>query len=323
MYQDTDNLSFFSTAHPLPVSEFVTRRDNLARALHEDGVDAFVVEPGYTFSYYANVTQTDWEVWEPEERPFLMIVRPVAGDGEGEVKAKTTFLAPSFEVERARLLGMPFLEGRNIEVVPYEEHWNPYETLRKAWDRDEKKDLASIDSENTDQKVLNEHTSGTANFGPNKRRNPKVMVDEEMRDFIQRGLSRNEFDVIGLDGAVERVRQTKTEREAGILRAVNTGTVEAVRAMRKCMFQGLTETEVATVLDNVLRIIGLEPFFDIVLFGKSFALRQQEDVTNLKILVQKHLADFFPSDENASNPHGGTNGSKVLEPTTFVLIDVG
>lgn len=38
----------------------------------------------------------------------------------------------------------------------------------------------------------------------------------------------------------------------------------------------------------------MEPFFDIVLF-----------------------------DENASNPHGGTNGSKVLEAETFVLIDVG
>lgn len=28
-------------------------------------------------------------------------------------------------------------------------------------------------------------------------------------------------------------------------------------------------------------------------------------------------------DENASNPHGGTDGSKVLEAHTFVLIDVG
>ena len=28
-------------------------------------------------------------------------------------------------------------------------------------------------------------------------------------------------------------------------------------------------------------------------------------------------------DENAANPHGGTNGSKVLDAETFVLIDVG
>ena len=35
-------------------------------------------------------------------------------------------------------------------------------------------------------------------------------------------------------GEVERVRQIKSDAEVGILRAVNTGTVEAVRQMRKC-----------------------------------------------------------------------------------------
>jgi hypothetical protein len=34
------------------------------------------------------------------------------------------------------------------------------------------------------------------------------------------------------------------------------------------------------------------------------------------------VADSAP-DDNASNPHGGTNGSKILEAATFVLIDVG
>jgi hypothetical protein len=29
------------------------------------------------------------------------------------------------------------------------------------------------------------------------------------------------------------------------------------------------------------------------------------------------------ADENASNPHGGTDGGKVLEAETFILIDVG
>ena len=96
---------------------------------------------------------------------------------------------------------------------------------------------------------------------------PMVMVDDEMRDFIQRGLGENGFEVVGLGGEVERVKQTKTEREIEILRAVNTGTVEAVREMRKCMYPGLTENEVMEVLDNTLRVAGLEPFFDIVLFG--------------------------------------------------------
>ncbi|KAH8816642.1 peptidase M24, structural domain-containing protein [Xylogone sp. PMI_703] len=258
-------LHFLDSAEPPPVEEFVSRRDNLAKALVADNVDAFVIEPGYTFQYYANISQKDWEVWEPEERPFLMVVQPQKDEDSGAITARTTFLAPSFEVERVRLLGMPFVG--ELSIVPWEEHWNPYSTLRKSWDS---------------SAVIS------------KRNDPLIMVDEEMRDFIQRGLGVNGFDVIGLGGEVERVRQTKSPREVEILRAVNTGTVEAVRAMRLCLYPGLTENEVMDVLDATLWAAGLEPFFDIVLF-----------------------------DENASNPHGGTNGSKVLEPETFVLIDVG
>ncbi|KAE8154882.1 Creatinase/aminopeptidase [Aspergillus avenaceus] len=255
------NFYFLNTAIPITTADFEQRRDRLAEALVADGVDAFVVEPGYTFKYYANISQPEWEVWEPEERPFLMVVQPYR-HASGKITAKTSFLCPAFEAERARLLGMPFSEP--IEIIPWEEHWDPYATLKSS------------------------------NIFAAFARAPRLMVDEEMRDFIQRGLSRAGFDVTGLMGDVERVRQIKSDREVGILRAVNTGTVEAVRQMRKCLYLGLTENEIAQVLDNTLRSAGLDPFFDIVLF-----------------------------DENAANPHGGTNGSKVLEPETFVLIDVG
>ncbi|TVY80521.1 putative peptidase [Lachnellula suecica] len=263
-------LPFLNSAAPLPVDEFVQRRNNLAKALVADHVDTFIVEPGYTFQYYANISQKDWEVWEPEERPFLMVVRPSTNSKTGEIEASTSFLAPSFEVERARLLNMPF-EG-SLDFLPWEEHWNPYETLRRSWETE-----FLIGCDLTVKSVA-----------------PKVMVDEEMRDFIQRGLSENGFDVVGLGGEVESVKQRKTQREIEIVRAVNTGTVVAVRAMRECMYPGLTENEVMNVLDNTLRVAGMEPFFDIVLF-----------------------------DEDASNPHGGTDGSKILEAETFVLIDVG
>lgn len=55
---------FLDTATPIAVEEFDERRNRLARALVADGADAFVVEPGYTFKYYANVSQPEWEVWE-------------------------------------------------------------------------------------------------------------------------------------------------------------------------------------------------------------------------------------------------------------------
>lgn len=190
-----------------------------------------------------------------------MIVRPwVLKDS---IKADTSFLVPSFEAERARLLHMPFEEEPHF--VTYEEHWPYYSTLR--------------------------HSTLFSSF---HNRDPRIMVDEEMRDFISRGLSANGFDAVGLGGSVERVRQTKSNAEVEILQAVNTGTVEAVRAMRKCLIPGLREDDVAQVLDNTLRFAGLEPFFDVVLF-----------------------------DDNASNPHGGTDGNKKLDNETMVLIDVG
>jgi Xaa-Pro aminopeptidase len=177
-----------------------------------------------------------------------MIVQPEAY-GDGEVRARTRFLAPSFEVERVRLLGMPWDREKEGEMkfVGWEEHWNAYSTLLEAWKF---------------------YPPSHPPFNKKaKRKKPKVMVDEEMRDFIQRGLGENGFEVVGLGGEVERVKQTKSKAEVEILRAVNTGTVEAVRAMRKCMYPGLTENEVMKILDNTLRAAGLEPFFDIVLFG--------------------------------------------------------
>jgi Xaa-Pro aminopeptidase len=225
-----------------------------------EGVDAFVVEPGYTFSYYANITQPQWEVWEPEERPFLMVVRPETSS-DGNIVANTSFLVPHFEEGRARLLNMPFEE--DIHTITYEEQDDYYATLYTA-------------------EIWGEILS------------PKIMVDEEIRDFIQRGLGSTGFTVSGLAGEVEAVRQVKTEREIGILRAVNTGTVEAMRAIRPCLYPGVTENEVKDVLDDTLRAAGFEPFFDIVEFGKSAAL-----------------------------PHGGYDGTRKLEAGTMVLIDVG
>mgnify|MGYP001024176142 CR=1 FL=1 len=146
---------------------------------------------------------------KPEERPFLMITQPVKDPETGTITSNTSFLCPSFEAERARLLNMPFLEP--IQIIPWEEHWNPYATLMESGIFQ----ASSLE----------------------RRRPPKLMVDEEMRDFIQRGLGEDGgFEVVGLSGRVEAVRQIKSDEEIEILRAVNTGTVEVVRQMRKCLF---------------------------------------------------------------------------------------
>lgn len=121
------------------------------------------------------------------------------------------------------------------------------------------------------------------------------MVDEEMRDYIVRGLTGAGFTTVGLTPEVELVRQQKSNAEVEILRAVNTGTVAAVRAMRPCLVPHLTENQVTTILDNSMLAIGFQLFFNIVLF-----------------------------EEHAALPHGGfVTGDKKLTYDTVVLIDVG
>lgn len=122
---------------------------------------------------------------------------------------------------------MPIKE-EDGDTIPWEEDWNPYQTLRDSWVFGS--DYPSL----SDTQI--------------RKRKPKVMVDDEIRDFIQRGLSENGFQVVGLGGEVEKAKKLKTEREIGILRAVNTGTVEAIRAVRGCLYLGLREEEVKEVL---------------------------------------------------------------------------
>lgn len=53
-------LPFLDGVSPIGVFDFEERRDRLAQALVAEDADAFVVEPGYTFKYYANVSQPEW-----------------------------------------------------------------------------------------------------------------------------------------------------------------------------------------------------------------------------------------------------------------------
>ncbi|KAI1870283.1 uncharacterized protein JN550_005211 [Neoarthrinium moseri] len=255
------DLSFLDAARPISSDEFLQRRDRLAQALYTNKVDAFVLEPGYTFQYYGNISQYDWEPWEPEERPFLMLVLPEVNES-GDITAKTAFLSPHFEEGRVRMLGIPSRDAE-LDIVIWEEHWNPYSTL--------------LDS------------------GLFSSRSPKLMMDEEIRDYIVRGLDSVGFETVGLSPEAELVRQIKSPAEVELLRAVNTGTVVAVRAMRPCLVPGLTENEVTSILDNSLLSIGFGLFFNIVLFEEHGAL-----------------------------PHGGfVTGGKKATPDSMIVIDVG
>lgn len=167
------------------------------------------------------------------------------------------------------MLGIPS-RGDELDIIVWEEHWNPYATLL-TWH------LFANFSETT------------------RRRAPRLVVDEEIRDFISRGLANAGFETVGLTPEVELIHQIKSPAEVEILRAVNTGTVAAVRATRPCLVPGLTENEVRDILDQVLLSIGFDLFFNIVLF-----------------------------EENGALPHGGfIVGTKKATEDTMIVIDIG
>lgn len=161
------------------------------------------------------------------------------------------------------MLGIPSRHEK-LDIFIWEEHWDPYATLKES-------------------RLFN------------STKKPTLMVDEEMRDYIVRGLSGAGFKTVGLSPEAELVRQTKSAAEIELIRAVNTGTVIAVRAMRPCLVPHLTEDQVTSILDHALLAIGFQLFFNIVLFEEHGAL-----------------------------PHGGfVTGGKKLTYETMVVIDVG
>jgi hypothetical protein len=75
-------------------AEFLHRQEELAAQIGEEKVDAFIAESGGTTQYYANFSGSQWEL---SERPFLLVVTP----------EEIFFLAPLFEVSRAKMLSIP------------------------------------------------------------------------------------------------------------------------------------------------------------------------------------------------------------------------
>ncbi len=193
-----------------------------------------------------------------------MVILPQTS-ASGEITAKTAYLAPHFEEGRARMLGIPSREPE-LDIVIWEEHWDPYRTL-------------------LDSRL----------FADAARAPPRLMMDEEIRDFIARGLADTGFETVGLSPEADLVRQIKSPAEVELIRAVNTGTVVAVRAMRPCLVPDLTEDDVRDILNAALESVGFGLFFNLVLFEEDGAL-----------------------------PHGGfVVGQKKATEDTMIVIDVG
>jgi Xaa-Pro dipeptidase len=91
---------------PISAAERAARREHARRLMREHGLDAIVLEPGSSMTYFTGVS------WWPSERAFLALL-PAA--------AELVWISPAFEEARAREL-----TGANAQVRVWQEDEDPF-----------------------------------------------------------------------------------------------------------------------------------------------------------------------------------------------------
>lgn len=159
------------------------------------------------------------------------------------VTAKTTFLTPAFELSRAKELHLPV---HPFDVVTWEEHEDPFVIL------------ADFLRSSSRSPTCHPHYSRSRS----RESAPRVIADDELRLFIAQGLAGTGVEIVPYEytSSMALVKQIKSPREVAILGAVNTLTVEAIRAVQRCAMYGMSELALSSTVDEVMRSAGLEPF---------------------------------------------------------------
>ncbi|TCD66692.1 hypothetical protein EIP91_001046 [Steccherinum ochraceum] len=220
---------------PIQSSSYLTRQQTLAETLHSLNSSAYIVEPGASASYFANLSSSSWHL---SERPLLLIVTPDV-DEHGAVHAQVSILTPSFEATRARLLSIP--SASDIVYPEWAEHADPY--------------AAALS-------VIPKKSKGA------------IFVDGAARFFIVDGL-RDAAPTTTVQSApveIRRLRERKSEEELEIMKCANEVTVLSIRAARDHMRIGMRESEAGALVTKALAAAGLRNPSALSLFGENAAL---------------------------------------------------
>src|SRR5271156_1071812 len=187
------NTSSLNGVKPIDRQEFGIRLDKLSKQLESEGVDAFIAEPGGTTLYYANISNYEWEL---TERPFLLVVTPT----------EVFFLAPLFEVSRAKMLPVPHVE--KVKLVTWAEGI-----------------LTSF------ARILRIDASPYQTLLDNLPSNATIMVDDNVRSFISQGLTDLKANVTLQSPSVASIREVKSSSEIDIMRAVHPTSLSSTGSL--------------------------------------------------------------------------------------------
>ncbi len=205
---------------PLPSSVYGERRQRARELMSDEGLAAIFMEPATDFTYLSGAS------FGRSERLLAMIV-PQQGE--------TTFIAPSFEVERVeRTIGA---EGR---VVGWEEDQSPHQLVADA--------LKSIGR-------------GRIGIEPSTRYGIVSRLCEAMPDF----------EFIDATDLFTQLRITKSEPELALIRRAISITQTAIAATFAGLENGMTERDVAVFLSDQMARDGARGG-GLVQFGPSSAL---------------------------------------------------
>ncbi|KAF8558450.1 Creatinase/aminopeptidase [Imleria badia] len=219
-------------AQPIHTIEFLERQRQLALALHALNGSAYVAEPGASALFFGNISDASWQL---SERPLLLIVSPLAD--QGEVSAHITILTPAFEEDRAKLLNVP---GVDVTYVAWQEDEDPYTVAVEAL---------------------------PPSRGP-------IYVDGMTRHFIVDGFGKAApgLSVLSAPLAITSLRERKSPSEIALLKCANEVTVLAIRAVQAQTRIGMRESQVIQLVDEALAVAGLTERWALVLFGENAAL---------------------------------------------------
>ncbi|KAF7721702.1 hypothetical protein EC973_004291 [Apophysomyces ossiformis] len=197
--------------------------------------------------------------WSLSERPFLVILRSDSSAASG---IRTTVVTPAFEATRARETLKDARLPSEIEptLIEWLEHQSPYD---QVW-------TVLQDSRKT------------------------IFIEPNVRLFVATGISQVLSNVDMASRAIQTLRMIKSPAEIAILRCVNHATEEAIRLVRPKVVPGMTEADIAKLMEDALHTAGL---------------------TNTWVLALV--------DENAAFPHGEPGKVKKVTNTSLVLIDTG
>lgn len=241
---------------------------------------------------------------------------------EPKIVARTTFLTPAFELQRALDLNLPLANG-TMSYVTWEEHEDPFEILssylyRSAPTRVQPRRLTRTAGLSEEDEVA---------MSPK----PRVVADDEMRLFIAQGLSVSGLDVIrySYTAAYALVKQLKSPREVALLRAVNTLTITAIRAVHTCLpsFLSLADDRISTPTPFISRIWG--GMFDPKLKNSAASISELELSLTLDDVMRRGAGmdpffDLVLFGPNAACPHCSSSPDVILNPDEdMILIDVG